>query len=300
MTLRVRTSVDAASACRRPRFPSSPMSARTFAADNWVTWSRSASMRASTGMSRSLTQLRSATNVYMFMPRVMCAKPVFRSITLFSSSYRERSAVPARGRSAVATRSATHAAPTRPIAERREPSAVSRHRLLVTTRRRSDPAAVDRMMRADEFQERRPALGVLVESALERRDHLGRRRHVLAVEAHGLRHVGHAGRGVIRHLPGVGIVPTAPEARAVAGVAAVVDVKRRDADLVARHRLEVAHHVAHARVAGDVDALPIGIRELRPDGSGQAEAERGHVAPAQVTPRNLRLVDRAGLVARVP
>jgi hypothetical protein len=36
----------------------------------------------------------------------------------------------------------------------------------------SDPAAVDGMVGADELQERRPALGVLVEGALEGRNHL--------------------------------------------------------------------------------------------------------------------------------
>src|SRR5207249_8461327 len=100
-------------------------------------------------------------------------------------------------------------------------------------------------------------------------------------------------------LPRVRIVPAAPEAGAIAGVAAVVDVQGRDADLVARHRLEVPHHVADARVAGDVDALPIRERELGPDGARQAEAEGRHVAPAEVAARDLRLVHGARLIARV-
>jgi hypothetical protein len=104
-------------------------------------------------------------------------------------------------------------------------------------------------------------------------------------EAHRPRHVGHA-RGVVgRHLVGVGIVAGAPESRPVARVATVVDMDGRDADLVARHRLEVAHHVAHARVARDVHALPVGVGELGRDGSGQAEAQRGDVAPAEVAAR---------------
>src|SRR5712664_75879 len=87
--------------------------------------------------------------------------------------------------------------------------------LVPAARARPDPAAVDRMVGADEFQERRPALGVLVEGALERRDDLGRARHVLAVEAHRARHRRHARRPVIGDLPGVRIVAGAPEALAV-------------------------------------------------------------------------------------
>src|SRR5207253_1864194 len=55
--------------------------------------------------------------------------------------------------------------------------------LVAAARAGPDPAAVHRVVRADELQERRPALGVLVQRALERRQDLGRLRHVLAVEA---------------------------------------------------------------------------------------------------------------------
>src|SRR5262245_46250404 len=91
----------------------------------------------------------------------------------------------------------------------------------------------------------------------------------------------------------------APEPGPIPGVAAVVDVQGRHADPIARHRLEVAHHVADARVTGDVDALTAGIRELGRDGAGQAEPEGRDVAPAEITARNLRFVHRAGLVPRV-
>src|SRR5438477_3351334 len=177
--------------------------------------------------------------------------------------------------------------------------ALMRSLLVPAARSRPDPAAVDRMVRADELQERRAPLGVLVERPLERRDDLGRARHVLAVEADRPRHRRHARRTVIGHLPRVRIVSGAPEALAVPGVAAVVDVHGGDADLVARHRLEVAHHVADAGVAGDVDALAVRERELRTDRAGQAEAQRRDVAPAEVAAWDLRLVDRAGLIARV-
>src|SRR3989304_8982119 len=103
---------------------------------------------------------------------------------------------------------------------------------------------------------------------------------------------------MIGHLVGVGVVTGAPEPRPGAGVAAVVDVDGRYRDSVARHGLEVAHHVAHARVAGDVDALALRISELGRDCPRETETERGHVAPAEVAPRDLRLIDRAGLVAR--
>src|SRR5262245_19704921 len=155
------------------------------------------------------------------------------------------------------------------------------------------------MVAAQELDESRAALGVLVERALQRRNDLRRLVDVLAVEAHGLGHVGHARLGVVRDLPRVGIVTGAPEAWAIAGVPAVVDVQRRDADAVARHRLEVAHHVADAGVTGDVHALAVRIRELGADSAGKAEAERGDVAPAEEAAWNLRLVDRARLVARV-
>src|SRR5205814_4968523 len=136
--------------------------------------------------------------------------------------------------------------------------------------------------------------------ALERRDDLRGLAHVLAVEADGPGHRGHARGGVVRHLPGVRIVAAAPEAGTVPGVAAVVDVDRRDAELVACGRLEVAHHVADAGVAGDVHALAVGEGQLRGQRAGQAEAERRHVAPAEVATRDLRLVHGARLVTRVP
>src|SRR6185436_11054187 len=106
--------------------------------------------------------------------------------------------------------------------------------------RSADPAAVNRVVRGDELHERGAALGVLVEGALERGDDLGGLGHVLAVEADRARHARHARVAVVGHLPGVGIVALAPEAGTVARVAAVVDVDRGDADLVARDRLEVA------------------------------------------------------------
>src|SRR5260370_10463734 len=125
-----------------------------------------------------------------------------------------------------------------------------------------DPAAVDRVMRADELEERGAALGVLVEGPPESRDDLGRLADVLGVEADRPGHRGHARRAVGRHLPGKRIVAAAPEAGAVTGVPTAVDVERRDPDAVTRYRLEVAHHVADARVAGDVHALALRIGEL--------------------------------------
>src|SRR4029077_6168652 len=104
---------------------------------------------------------------------------------------------------------------------------------------------------------------------------------------------------VVGDLPGVGVVPLAPEAGAVAGVAAVVDVDGGDADLVAGPSTGVAHHVADARVAGHVHALPVRVGELGRHRPGQAEAEGGDVAPAEVAARDLGLVDGAALVAGV-
>ena len=105
---------------------------------------------------------------------------------------------------------------------------------------------------------------------------------------------------MVRHLPGVGVVAAAPEAGAVAGVAAVVDVDRGDADAVARDRLEVAHHVADARIAGDVDALPVRDRPASPPTAPARLKPRVETLPQpRIAARDLRLVDRADLVARV-
>src|SRR5439155_27352739 len=47
---------------------------------------------AQDGRSAPVTHERSAMSVYMFMPRVMCAKPVLRLMTRLSSSSREAAA----------------------------------------------------------------------------------------------------------------------------------------------------------------------------------------------------------------
>src|SRR6266446_8773351 len=91
-----------------------------------------------------------------------------------------------------------------------------------------------------------------------------------------------------------------PEARAISGEAAVVDVNRGHAESVPRHRLEIAHHIGLTGIAGDVHALPLRIRQLRPQRRRQTETERGDVAPAQEATRQLRLVHGADLVAGVP
>src|SRR5262249_2307169 len=104
-----------------------------------------------------------------------------------------------------------------------------------------DPAAVGGMMRTDELEEGRAAFGILVEGSLERGDHIGRLAHVLAVVADRTRHRCHARRPVVGHLPRVWIVARSPEPRSIARIAAVVDVDGREADLVARDCLEVAH-----------------------------------------------------------
>src|SRR5439155_2504003 len=137
------------------------------------------------------------------------------------------------------------------------------------------------------------------ERALERGDDLGRIVHVFAVKTDRLGHRGHARLAVIGDLPRVGVVAGAPEARAIAGVAAVVDVQRGDPDAVACDGFEIAHHVADAGVAGDVHALAIGIGELGGDGAGQAEAQGRDVPPAEEPARDLRLVHRARLITRV-
>src|ERR1700730_18871960 len=99
------------------------------------------------------------------------------------------------------------------------------------------------MVLADELEEGGPALDVPVEGPLEGRDDLRGLRHVLGMKAPGPGHGRHARRSVIGHLPRVGIVPRAPEAGAIARVAAVVDVERGDPDAVARQRLDIASYI---------------------------------------------------------
>jgi hypothetical protein len=49
-----------------------------------------------------------------------------------------------------------------------------------------------------------------------------------------------------------------------------------------------------------VNTLPFGVRELGRDGAREAEAEGGHVAPAQEAAWDLRLVHRAALTFMNP
>src|SRR3954469_4626386 len=76
----------------------------------------------------------------------------------------------------------------------------------------SHPAAVHRVMRADELEEGGTAFRVFVERALECGNDLSRITHILRVEAHRTRHRGHACRSVVRHLPRERVVSIAPEA----------------------------------------------------------------------------------------
>src|SRR5205807_10526828 len=90
------------------------------------------------------------------------------------------------------------------------------------------------------------------------------------------------------------------DARAGPRKAAVVAVDRGDAEAVPGQRLKIAHHVGHASIPGNVHALALRIRQLGPEGCRQAKAEGGYIAPPRETSRNLRLIDRTDLVARVP
>src|SRR5262245_65322348 len=54
----------------------------------------------------------------------------------------------------------------------------------------ADPAAVHRVVQADELEKRRPALRVFVECALDCRDNFPGLGHVLGVVADGARHRG--------------------------------------------------------------------------------------------------------------
>src|SRR5205814_8249612 len=50
---------------------------------------------------------------------------------------------------------------------------------------------------------------------------------------------------------------------------------------------------------GDVHDLSVRERELRGERAGEAEAERRHIAPAEIAAGDLRLEHRARLIARV-
>ena len=88
-----------------------------------------------------------------------------------------------------------------------------------------------RMMRADEFQQRGLPLAIGIERALERGGDLCRLSHALGVQAQRLGHVGGADGLCIRHLPCVWVVALAPEAGAIARIAAVINVNDGDASL---------------------------------------------------------------------
>src|SRR5258708_33428732 len=81
--------------------------------------------------------------------------------------------------------------------------------------------------------------------------------------------------------------------------AAIAELNDRDPEFLAQKNLKVAEHVAEARLAGHRHGCPARKRLLGGNGSSQAEAKRGDIAPAQEAARDERVEDGAQLVARV-
>ena len=161
------------------------------------------------------------------------------------------------------------------------------------------PAAVDRVLAADELDVRWLAGVVGRQRALHGGDHVPRLGDPLGVETQLGCHPRHVQVLRPQHPVRVWVVAVAPEPGAVAGETAVADVGHRDADVLTHGYFQIAQHVADAGIAGYRDALPLGEGQLCREGSCQSETQRGDVAPAQEPPGDQRVVHRAELVARV-
>src|SRR6185437_17156736 len=128
---------------------------------------------------------------------------------------------------------------------------------------------------------------------------LGWRAHPLTVEAEGAYYLRHIHLVGAQYFVGEGVVSWPPEAGPIAGKAAIADVHDSDAELLAQQDLEVAQHVAKARLAGHRHRCPVRKRFLGRNGRRQAEAKRGDIAPTQEAARDERIEYGAQLVARV-
>src|SRR5438552_18579986 len=135
----------------------------------------------------------------------------------------------------------------------------------------SDPLAVDRVLAADELDIGRAARIIDFERPPQGRDHLGRLADPLGVEAEGAYHLRHIHLVGPQHPVGEGIVSWPPEAGAIARKAAIADVHDRNPELLAQQNLEIAEHVAEARLAGHRHRSPLRKSLLGGNRSSQAE-----------------------------
>src|SRR6185312_14962229 len=166
---------------------------------------------------------------------------------------------------------------------------------IVSTLSPPDPLAVDRVLGADEFDIGRAARIIDVERPLEGRDDFGRLADPLGMEAEGADHLRHIHLVGTQHLVGERVVPRPPEPRTIPREAAVADMHDRDPELFAQQHLEVAEHVAKARLAGHRHGCPVRKRLLGGDRRGQAEAQGRDIAPAEKAARDQRVEDGAEL-----
>ena len=88
------------------------------------------------------------------------------------------------------------------------------------------------------------------------------------------------------------IVSWPPQAGSVARKAAIAAMHDRDPEFLAQQNLEVAEHVAKARLAGHRYGCPARKRLL---GGIQAQAKRGDIAPPQEAALLLDLASKARL-----
>src|SRR5215471_2009331 len=170
---------------------------------------------------------------------------------------------------------------------------------IVSLRTPPNPLPVHRVLAADEFDICRPTGCIGGERPPQGGDDFRRLPHTLAVQTQGTDNLGHI--HLVRPQDRVheGIVTRTPEAGAVAGKAAIADVRNRDAELLAQQNFEIAEHVAEAGLAGDCHRCPIWKRFFGGNGRSQTEPQSGDISPPEETARNECVEDRAQLVARV-
>src|ERR1700730_4526877 len=159
---------------------------------------------------------------------------------------------------------------------------------IVSLRAPSNPLAVDGVLAADELDIGRATRRIDVERPPQGRDDFGWLAHPLGVEAESAYHLRHIYLVGPQHPVCEGIVSRPPEAGSIARKAAIADVRDRDPEFLAQQNLKVAEHVAKARLAGHRHGCPARKRLLGGNGSSQAEAKRGDIAPAEEAARDQR------------
>ena len=138
----------------------------------------------------------------------------------------------------------------KPSQEDATSAAHRRDHLLVANPGVADPAAVDRVLGADDLQIGWLAFDVGLEGPPQCGDDLRRLCYILGMVALRPGHGRHTDLGVIGNFMGVGIMARPPKARAIPREAAVVDVDGGHAEAVPPHRLKIAGYPLKAGQLG--------------------------------------------------